>query len=248
MRSHNPTLRDSVFRQGRAVASDAQVMTIDGTMGKLAILLLLMTGAAAFTWSRVGIDGINLAAAQPWMMGGGLAGFILCLVISFKPNLAPVLAPVFAICEGLLLGAVSALFATVFQGIVMQAVLLTIGITFVMLTLYRFRVIRVTQKLRAIVYGAFLAMFAVYMLTFVLSLFEIGMPYLHDAGPVGIGISVLFVVICAFMLLLDFDLIERGARQGAPKMMEWYGAFALLVTLVWLYIELLRLLAKLRSD
>ena len=117
-----------------------------------------------------------------------------------------------------------------------------------MLTLYRFRVIRVTQKLRAVVFGAFLAMFAVYMLTFVLGLFGIGMPYLHDASPVGIGISVVFVVICAFMLLLDFDLIERGARQGAPKMMEWYGAFALLVTLIWLYMELLRLLSKLRRS
>lgn len=244
MRSSNPVLRESAFAGSR---SGAGVMTVDGAMTKLAILLLLVTGSAAFTWNQVMAGGLATTSASSYVGAGAMVGFVLCLVISFKPAWAPVLAPIFAIAEGLFLGAISAMYNHVMEGIVLQATLLTIGISLGMLTLYRTRIIRVTQKLRAIVMGAVLAMFLVYLLSFILSLFGTGVPFLHSTGPVGIGISVVFVVICAFMLLLDFDMIERGAAAGAPKSMEWYGAFALLVTLIWLYVELLRLLSKLRS-
>ena len=245
MRSHNPALRPSVFARTHATTD---VMTVDGTMGKLAILLILVTASAAFAWSQLLSGTVTAGAVQGYLWGGILVGAISGIAISFKPTWAPFLAPVYALAQGLFLGAISAMFNHVMEGIVLQATLLTIGISVGMLTLYRLRIIRVTARLRAIVLGGVIAMGLVYLLSFILGMFGVAIPFLHSSGPVGIGISVVFVVICAFMLLLDFDMIERGAAAGAPKSMEWYGGFALLVTLIWLYIEILRLLAKLRDE
>lgn len=245
MRSSNPVLRPSVFAQSR---TGSDVMTVDGAMGKLAFLLMLVVASAAISWNSSMADGVPTSMARSFLTGGALTGFILCIVISFKPTLAKYVSPLYAIAQGLFLGAISAVFNHIANGIVLQATLLTVGISLGMLILYRTRIIVVTQKLRSIVYGAVIAMALTYFLSFILGMFGVGIPFLHSSGPVGIGISVVFVVICAFMLLLDFDMIERGAAAGAPKHMEWYGAFALLVTLIWLYVELLRLLMKLNSS
>jgi len=226
-------------------------MTVQGTMAKTAFLLLAVTLSAAYTW-KLAVD--DPSRAMPWMLGGVIGGFIVAMVISFKPKLAPSLAVPYALLEGLFLGAISALVAqsvpadsAVGGGIVFQAVVLTFTTALSMLALYAFRIIRVTERLRSIVMAATGAVMLFYLVSFALSLFGVPMTMLHGSGPLSIGISLFVVGLAAFNLLLDFDFIERGARQGAPKAMEWFGAFALMVTLVWLYLEILRLLAKLRG-
>lgn len=241
MASRNPVLKDTVFRSRAAV--DTPTMTVDGTLGKLALMLITAVATASYTFQL----GVGLSSAtMGWMWGGLGIGFVLALVISFKPHLAPTLAVPYALAEGLFLGAISGLYHAQSHGIAVQAVLLTIGIAGTMAMLYRLRVIRVTERFRSIMLIAIGAIMATYVLSLVLRLFGATMPFLHSTGPLGIGISVVFVVVASLALLLDFDLIERGAKQGAPKNMEWYGAFALMVTLVWLYIEVLRLLSKLQ--
>lgn len=249
--SNNPVLRDSVFSgtsfqsQSGAVATQ---MTVQGTMAKTAFLLLAVMLSAAYTW-KLAID--DPGKAMPWMIGGGVVGFIVAMVISFKPRLAPSLAVPYALLEGLFLGAISAFIAQsvpadsgIGGGIVFQAVVLTFTTALSMLALYAFRIIRVTEKLRSIVMAATGAVMLFYLVSFALSLFGVQMAMLHGSGPLSIGISLFVIGLAAFNLLLDFDFIERGARHGAPKAMEWFGAFALMVTLVWLYLEILRLLAK----
>lgn len=242
MNTRNPALKERAFRSATAVG--APTMTVDGTLGKLALLLIAAMASASYTWKL----GASLSSATTgWLWGGLGIGFVLALVISFKPNLAPTLALPYALAEGLFLGAISGLYHAQTQGIAVQAVLLTIGIAGTMAMLYRLRIIRVTERFRSIMFMAIGAIMATYLLSLVLRLFGTTMPFLHSTGPIGIGISVVFVVVASLALLLDFDLIERGAKQNAPKHMEWYGAFALMVTLVWLYIEVLRLLSKLQS-
>ncbi|MDG1050253.1 MAG: Bax inhibitor-1/YccA family protein [Planctomycetota bacterium] len=252
--SNNPVLKDSVFSgtsfQSQTGALTSQ-MTVQGTMAKTAFLLLAVTLSAAYTW-KLAID--DPSKAMPWMLGGGIGGFIVAMVISFKPKMAPSLAVPYALLEGLFLGAISALVAQsvpadsgVGGGIVFQAVMLTFTTALSMLALYAFRIIRVTERLRSIVMAATGAVMLFYLVSFALSFFGVQMTMLHGSGPLSIGISLFVVGLAAFNLLLDFDFIERGARQGAPKAMEWFGAFALMVTLVWLYLEILRLLAKLRG-
>lgn len=265
----NPVLRDETFTsQGPFVGRDRgglpspvggprpDVMTIRGVIGKSAILLLLMGATFIYSWDRVLGSGGSSGAG--WAMLGGVGGFIVSLVISFKPKTAPVLAPVFALLEGLLLGAISAWYeyqATFgqgvpsgYDGIVFQAALATTGVFAAMLMLYRTRLIQVTRRFRAIVTTAMLGIVLVYLATFVLNMFGMSIPAIHEGGAIGIGFSVLVLGIASMMLLVDFDTIERGAASGAPKYMEWYGAFALLVTIVWIYLEMLRLLSKLRSN
>ena len=237
-------------------AANPRAMTINGVMAKGAILLLLMSSTFLYAWDKV-VQG-DIGSAGAWMLLGGIGGFIASLVISFKPHVAPFVAPIFALLEGLLLGAISAIYETQlsapggaaagFDGIVFQAVLGTLGVFTSMLLLYRSRLIRVTQRFRAIVTVAMLGVVVTYLLTFVLSLVGLSVPLIHDSGPIGIGFSLLVIGIASMMLLVDFDTIERGVATGAPKYMEWYGAFALLVTIVWIYLEMLRLLSKLRSN
>jgi uncharacterized YccA/Bax inhibitor family protein len=182
-----------------------------------------------------------------WILPGLLVGLGIAVLTVFRPKLSPYTAPAYAAVEGLVVGAVSAIYDIQFNGIVLQAVMLTGAVFVIMLGLYTSRRIRVTDKLRTTVMVATMAVVAVYAVSLLLRLFGAGVPMIHDSGPIGILFSLAVVGIASFNLLLDFDLIERGVANGAPKWMEWYGAFALLVTLVWLYLELLRLLSKLRS-
>jgi uncharacterized YccA/Bax inhibitor family protein len=182
-----------------------------------------------------------------WVFPVMLGGLGIAILTIFKPKWARFTAPVYAVAEGLLLGAVSRLYEFEFDGIVLQAVGLTIGVFALLLFLYATRIIEVTENLRMGIVAATGAVLVVYVVSLVLRLFGADIPFIHDAGPVGILFSLVVVVIAALNLVLDFDFVERGAAAGAPRYMEWYGAFGLLITLVWLYLELLRLLAKLRS-
>ena len=249
MNSSNPYLRDKAVRQAGELTTTGGHMTIEGTLTKISLLLLVVVVCAAFTWNQVGsaITTGGGASIGGWMIGGSIGALALSLIISFKPNLAPVLAVPFAVCEGLLLGAVSAMAESSSKGIVFQAVLLTVGVALSMFMVWRSGLVKVTDRFRSIACGAMGAIFLVYLLSFALSFAGIQIPFIHSSGPLGIGFSVVVLVFVSMMLMVDFDLIQRMSQQNVPKAMEWYGAFALLVTLVWLYWEMLRLLSKLRD-
>jgi uncharacterized YccA/Bax inhibitor family protein len=244
MRTGNPALRADTFKNFTYVDEQPAVMTIQGTVNRTAVLLGLVFVSALWTW--------RLAAAQSptlgsWLMGGLIGGLILAMVTIFKPTTAPVTAPLYALFEGLFLGGLSSLINQAYPGIVPLAVGLTFGVLLVMLVAYSTGMIRATERFRTGVIAATGGIFLVYLATLVLGLFGVSMPYIHGNGLIGIGFSLLVVVIASLNLVLDFALIEEGTQAGAPKYMEWYGAFALMVTLIWLYIEILRLLAKLNS-
>lgn len=223
--------------------SGQRVMTVDGTISKTAILLILLVASAAFTWSQVLRGGVLNEAVLPVILLTGIVGLVVAVVTVFKPLLAPYTSPAYALIEGVFVGGISALYAdAVSPGIVPMAVALTFAVLAVMLALYRFRIIRVTQRFRTIVMAATLGILVLYVLNIVLSLFGVAIPFLHQTGPIGIGISLVICTIAALNLMLDFDFIEQSSRYGADERMEWYGAFGLVVTLVWLYLELLRLL------
>lgn len=255
----NPALNEDTFRPVGHEVDKRSVMTLQSTALKSVTLVGITVVAASVTWGMTYKNGTaDLSASMPWMIGGLIGGLIFALITIFKPAASPITAPLYAAAEGLFLGAVSAVYeasfaspvngqASPYTGIVVQAVGLTLGVLAVMLTLYATRIIKVTNKLRTGIIAATGAVFLIYLVAIVMRLFGAEMPFLHDTGPIGIGISLVIVGIAAFNLLLDFDLIERGVQQGAPKYMEWYAGFALLVTLVWLYLEILRLLSKLRS-
>jgi uncharacterized YccA/Bax inhibitor family protein len=252
MRTSNPALRTTTFSHARGfVADDAARMTVQGTATKSMGLALIAVAAAAYVWAKgaayAGSPEQMAQAVSPWMFGGMIGGLITGLIIVFRPTAAPWLASLYGLLEGFFLGGISAIFEVRYPGIVMPAVGLTFGTLFAMLIAYKSGLIRVTDKFRMGVVAATGGIFALYMISFLLRLFGIPTPLLHSSGLLGIGISVVIVVVAALNLALDFDLIEQGARRGAPKYMEWYGAFALLVTLVWLYLEILRLLSKLRD-
>jgi uncharacterized YccA/Bax inhibitor family protein len=247
MSSGNPVFSQSMLERVRsdAVAS-GRTMTVQGTSVKTLILLGLCFGAACFTWTMVGRG--DLAAAGVWIGGGAITGLVLCLATCFVPRWAPFTAPLYAFAEGLFLGGFSAYLETRFPGIALQGVAATFGVMFALLMAYSSGLIRATQSLRMGIAAATFGIMIVYLASFVLSFFGTTVPYIHEAGWIGIGFSVFVVGIAAFNLILDFDDIESAARSGAPKSMEWYGAFGLMVTLVWLYIEVVRLLAKLYSS
>ncbi len=256
MATGNPALNESYFESESQTRSGSGVMTLQGTVIKTGVLLTIMVAVAAFAWSQIlpyGTAGANQPGglnqnAMIWTFGGAIGGLILGLILCFKPSLAPVLAPLYAAFEGSFVGGLSTIYAVAaYPGIVMQAAMLTIGVLVMMLALYGTGIIRMSDKLRTGIIAATGAIFLVYLATMVLSFFGIRMPYIHGNGPVGIGFSVVVIIIAAFNLVMDFDMIERGTRYRAPKYMEWYGAYGLLVTLVWLYIEILRLLSKLNS-
>lgn len=213
-----------------------------GTTLKSAFLLTLILLTGTFSWTMAANSGMSIV----WIIGGAIVGMILAITIVFKKTWAPYLAPAYALAEGVFLGAMSFRFEMQYPGIVVQAVVLTLATLIIMLCLYAARVIQVTQFFRTCIVSATGAIALVYILSMLLRIFGIEMPYIHESGPIGIGFSFFVVGLAAFNLTLDFDLIEKGSRHGAPKYLEWYGAFALMVTLVWLYIEILRLLAKLR--
>ncbi len=241
MESSNPVLKSSVFE---GLREDTSRMTINGTITRTLILLVLVVSSALFTWSKVMAG--DVAGAVPWMIGGGIGGLVFCLITCFAHRAAPFTAPIYAVCEGLLLGALSAFMQARYQGIVLQAVLLTMGTLFGLLFAYRVGLIRATEKFKLGVFAATIGIMVVYLISMVMRLFGTNIPYIHDSGTIGICFSVFVVVIAALNLVLDFDFIEQGEAAGAPKYMEWYAAFGLMVTLIWLYIEFLRLLSKLR--
>lgn len=244
LRTANPALNESIFR-GEGVGY-GEGMTISGTVNKTGILLILVVASAAWTWNRF----MNLGPES--VMGliaiGAIGGLIFALITVFKKTWAPVTAPIYALLEGLVLGGISAIYEVQFKGIPMQAVGLTFGTLVALLLVYRAGIIKVTDKFRLGVVAATGGIAAFYLLTWILSFFHITFPSIYGAGPLGIGISAVVVIVAALNLVLDFDFIERGAAAGAPKYMEWYAAFGLMVTLIWLYLEILRLLSKLRSS
>jgi uncharacterized YccA/Bax inhibitor family protein len=249
MRSGNPALKASTFldlASGTVVARDGDAMTLNGTVGKTAILLILSLITAAFAWQQIEFTADGAASGMAYVWGGAIGGFVLAMVTMFKKAWAPVTAPMYALVEGLFLGGVSAMYNHLYHGIVLQAVMLTFGTLFALLFAYRSGLIKATENFKLGVVAATGAIALIYVATIVLRLFNINIPYIHDSGLIGIGFSLFVVVVAALNLVLDFDFIESGVEHGAPKYMEWYGAFGLMFTLVWLYIEFLRLLAKLQ--
>lgn len=257
MRTANPALNASVFQEARGFAA-GESMTIQGTVNKTLGLLVLLIFSAAWVWGKViqpapMFGGLEETARQttssvgPLMMLGVFGGLIAGFVTVFKKQWAAVTAPIYAVCEGLALGGISALFEVQYPGIVMQAVALTFGTLFCLLMAYKSGLIRVTENFKLGLVAATGAICLVYLVGWIMSFFGINFGIIYGSGPVGIGFSLVVVTIAALNLVLDFDFIEHGAETGAPKYMEWYAAFGLLVTLVWLYIEILRLLAKMRE-
>jgi len=242
LRSNNPILKESAFTGELATG---QAMTIQGTVNKAGILLLCVVIGAAWTWGLS--HSPEPEAALPWTIGGALGGFAMALVTIFKKSWSPLTSPIYALLEGLLLGGISALFEKSYPGIAMQAISLTLGVLFVMLLAYKFRIIQATRGFVLGVIAATGGIALVYLVNMVMTVFfHSQISILNSATPLGIGISVFVVIIAALNLIIDFDFIERAAQTGAPKYMEWYGAFGLMVTLVWLYMEILRLLGKVR--
>jgi uncharacterized YccA/Bax inhibitor family protein len=245
LKSSNPALGEKVFRTEQAGTLAEGRMTINGTINKTLILLVLVIVPAVWLWDMYYTSG--QAAVSPWMMGGLIGGLVVAFATIFKQTWAPYTAPLYALLEGLVIGGISAYAEAQFKGIVFQAVALTFGTLFALLVAYRTGMIKVTDKFRMGVVAATGAIVLVYMVSFVIGFFGVSVPFIHTGGTIGILFSLFVVVIAALNLVLDFDFIERGAERGAPKCMEWYGAFGLIVTLVWLYIEFIRLISKLRQ-
>lgn len=246
--SKNPALSKNIFYKEslKRERTAAEVMTINGTVNKAILMFVLLMIGAFYTWKIAMPIETGASVVTKWMLIGGIGGFITALVTIFKKDWAHVSAPVYAVFEGLFLGAISAFFEAQFPGIVMQAVALTFGTLFILLAAYKSGFIKVTKKFRTGVIIATGAVAVVYLLSFVLSMFNVQVT-LFQPTTLGIIISLVIVVIAALNLVLDFDMIYQGAQQKAPKQMEWYAAFGLMVTLIWLYIEILRLLALLAS-
>jgi uncharacterized YccA/Bax inhibitor family protein len=238
METSNPLLkRDSALSSTWA---GTEPMTLQGVINKTGILLLLCIGAAAFGWTHPELRG-------PLLLAGLLGGLVACLVGTFKPAASPIAAPIYAVLEGLALGCISQVIEQRFPNIVLNAMLLTFGVLALMLVLYTTRTIVVTDRMVKGVLIATGAVMLVYVVDMVMNMFGVRVPFIHQSGWLGVCISLVIVGIAAFNLLIDFAVIEDGVNRGSPRFMEWYCGMALLVTLVWLYLELLRLLSKLRG-
>jgi uncharacterized YccA/Bax inhibitor family protein len=248
MKTSNPALGPNTFRDvsGRYMIDAAARMTLSGTVNKTGILLICALATAAWTWHNF-ISTQNASAAGGMMMLGLFGGLICAMVTIFKKEWSPVTAPIYALLEGLVLGGISAVIEVRYPGIAMQAVGLTFGTLVAMLLLYKSGWIRVTQKFRMGIFAATGGIMLFYFAEMILGFFGVRFLSINGGGTIGIAFSLFVVAIAALNLVLDFDFIEQGVASGAPKYMEWYGAFGILVTLVWLYLEILRLLSKMRS-
>jgi uncharacterized YccA/Bax inhibitor family protein len=244
IKTSNPALNAKIFR-GQSIGLE-EPMTLDGTVNKTGILLLCAIATAAYSWHTFDTTH-SIAALSALLWIGLIGGFIVALVTIFQKTWAPVTAPLYSLLEGLVLGAISAVLEMRFPGIAIQSVAMTFGVLLVMLLAYRSHIIPVTQKFRLGIVAATGAIFLFYLAEIILGFFGIQFASINGSGALGIGFSIVVVIIAALNLILDFDFIEGGVQNGAPKYMEWYGAFGLMVTLVWLYLEILRLLSKLRS-
>jgi uncharacterized YccA/Bax inhibitor family protein len=243
VRSGNPVLTNNTFR---GLPRTDATMTLAGTVNRTAMMLALVLVTAVWTWSKFYTGG-GAAAVAPYLWIGAIGGLIMALVTAFKKAWSPVTAPLYALLEGLALGGISAIFEMRFPGIVVQAVGLTFGTLAALLLAYRSGLIKATENFKLGVVAATGGIALLYLVDIGLRFFGKEMPFIHESGLIGIGFSVFVVIIAALNLVLDFDFIESGVAQGAPKYMEWYGAFGLMVTLIWLYLEILRLLAKTRK-
>jgi uncharacterized YccA/Bax inhibitor family protein len=242
LRSTNPVLKEKAFA---GAIPTGETMTIQGTVNKTGLLLLFVVATAAWTWGLS--HSPTPEAAYPWTFGGAIGGFVVALVTIFKKEWAPISAPIYSLLEGLVLGGISAIFERSYPGIAVQAISLTFGVMFVMLLAYKLRIVQATRGFKLGVIAATGGIAIVYLINVAMGLFgHSQMSFLYAATPLGIGISLFVVIIASLNLIIDFDMIETGARMGAPKYMEWYGAFGLMVTLIWLYMEMLRLLSKVR--
>jgi uncharacterized YccA/Bax inhibitor family protein len=244
MRTANPALNDKTFQEIGTYGGSGS-MTLQGTVNKTGFLLLLVMASASYTWSLFLEQ--RITEMTMWMVGGAIAGFVAAMVTVFKKEWAPVTASIYALAQGLFLGALSATMEARFEGIVIQAVALTFGTAGCLLIAYKSGFIKATENFKLGVFAATGGVGLIYLATIILGFFGIQIPYIHESGLIGIGFSLAVVIIAALNLVLDFDFIEKGAEQGAPKFMEWYAAFGLMVTLIWLYVEILRLLSKLNS-
>lgn len=246
-KSGNPALAEKTFKNF-TFTDTANAMTVKGTLNKLGFMTIMLVAGAAFSWKAF-YDGASYA--QPLMWIGAIGGLVIALIMSFKKEWSSFLAPVYGILEGLFLGAISAtydyLFAEKMPNIISNAVGLTLGTVIAMFVLYRFQIIKATERFKSIILTATAAIGIFYLIILGLRLFGVAVPFMHDSSPLGIGISLVIVGVAAMNLIIDFDMIEKGAEQGAPKYMEWYGAFGLMVTIVWLYLEILRLLSRFAS-
>ncbi len=251
MKTSNPALGANTFRNipgslnGNVIDASAR-MTLNGTINKTGILLLCAMATAAWTWNSF-LQTRDLSVAGPLVMVGALGGFIVAMVTTFKKEWSPVTAPVYALLEGLVLGGLSAVFDLRYPGIAMEAVGLTFGTLFVLLLAYRSGLIKVTQNFRLGVVAATGGIALFYFSEIILGFFGINFTTVNGASPIGFSFSIFVVIIAALNLVLDFDFVEQGVNYGVPKYMEWYAAFGIMVTLVWLYLEILRLLSKMRS-
>jgi uncharacterized YccA/Bax inhibitor family protein len=245
-KSGNPALGEKAF-QDTIVIPGTDSMTARGTLNKFFFLFLMVMASASFTWKAF-YSGKDVF---PWMIGAAIGGLVLAFVMAFKKTWSPYLAPAYGLLEGVFVGGISAVYNNIFEktapGIVTQAVLLTFGAVIAMYLLYRFRIIKPTEKFMQVIIIATGGIAIFYMLSWVLGMFHVNIGFINEGTPLGIGFSLVVVAVAALNLILDFAMIEQGAAQGAPKYMEWYGAFGLLVTIVWLYLEILRLLAKMSS-
>lgn len=236
----NPILSERTLQRA-GYQSTGGTMTVNGTIGKMAFLLALVVAAAVYAWGAPGRNQDIL----PFLYGGMIAGIIIAIAIFVKNEWAQYLAPAYALAEGLTLGVLSVLFHNLYNGIVYQAVGLTIGVFAAMLILYRTRIIQVTERFKSIVFTATAGIAIFYAMAWILGMFNVRIPFLHEGSTIGIIFSLVVVAVAALRLTIDFDFIEQGARQGAPKHVEWLASFGMLLTLVWLYLEILNLLAKL---
>ncbi len=245
MRTANPALNANTFTGLETIAQGGRVMTLQGTVGKSALLLAIVAATFGWAWAQGQTHGIE--KLYPFIIGCSLAGLVLALITCFAKQWAMVTAPLYAAVKGVALGGISYLFEAHYPAIVVQAVSITLGTAAALLLAYTSGLIKPSENFKLGVTAATGAIFLVYMATWVLSFFGMSVPYIHESGLIGIGFSVFVVVLAAMNLVLDFDFIETGCERQVPKYMEWYAAFGLLVTLVWLYVEVLRLLAKLRN-
>jgi uncharacterized YccA/Bax inhibitor family protein len=249
MATANPAMNEAVYRgAGRAVTVET-AMTIQGTVVKTGILLAILLATGVYAWQQTVAVSLEANPQIPvgLLIGGLIGGLVMALITIFSPRSSPITAPIYAACEGLVLGTISAIFNARYPGIVAQAVSASLAVLALMLFIYGTGIIRVTQKFMIGIAAATGAICLVYLVDIGLSFFGSHVPFIYQSGPIGIAFSVVVVIIAALNLILDFDFIEKGVQQRAPKYLEWYGGFSLMVTLVWMYLEILRLLAKLKD-
>jgi len=244
-KSGNPALKQEVFSGFAETADEQNVMTLQGTVNKTGLLLLTLFIPAMFVWDRFTVAN-DFSAVAPYLMIGVVGGFITGIVLVFNKHLAQYLAVLYAAFEGLVLGGLSAMMEAAYPGIVIEALLLTFGIFACLLLIYKMEIIKPSENFKLIVASATGGIAFYYLISMGASLFGMRLPLVNDSSVGGIIFSVVVVIVAAMNLVVDFDFIEQGAANKVPKFMEWYGAFGLMVTMIWLYIEILRLLAKTR--